>query len=42
MALLMCSADPRKPGLVIKKLMPYYGDKIKELTSDDFKDMRIK
>jgi hypothetical protein len=40
-AFLSCS-DPRKPGIVVQRMLHKYGDKIKQLTSDDFKDVRIK
>lgn len=38
-AFLSC-VDPRKPGELVRKMLPKYGDKIRQLTSDDFKDIR--
>ena len=40
-AILSC-ANPFEPGVVVKKMLATYGDKIRQLTSDDFKDVRIK
>jgi hypothetical protein len=37
---IFACTDPRKPGAALKKLLGRYGDKIRQLTSDDFKDVR--
>jgi hypothetical protein len=33
---------PQKPGALLSKLMSKYGDKINQLTSDDFANVRTK
>jgi len=34
--------DPGKPGIVVEGLLFHYGDEIRDLKSEDVKDVRIK